>query len=365
MELLILNKNFEEIGTIDVFSSLQWHRKYYECGSFELHTTVNNFSLLDEGHYLFRKDAELAIITTVELSLSEDGSQEVVCEGEFIESILGNRMLYQEKTYTNTPEMIARTLVQEHCINPIDGNRKVTNLNLGTILGGGSNISDQVYGEQVDEKIYSLLKESELSQRIRYDYLSNKLYYEVWQGLDRTESQSTNEWASFSNNFENIKNESYSRDNKKYKNFVYIIGKDAENNPVVVEVDKTSGEERRELFLKSSKSMKREDNTVMTLNEYKALLRQEALEKLEDYKVVETFDGEINVSANLVYKKDYNLGDLCTVINTTVGKILEKRIIEITEVYEDGNIEINPVFGDDYITVDKTVNKIKKEVNRI
>ena len=183
--------------------------------------------------------------------------------------------------------------------------------------------------------------------------------------MDRTESQSTNEWASFSNNFENIKNESYSRDNKKYKNFVYIIGKDAENNPVVVEVDKTSGEERRELFLKSSKSMKREDNTVMTLNEYKALLRQEALEKLEDYKVVETFDGEINVSANLVYKKDYNLGDLCTVINTTVGKILEKRIIEITEVYEDGNIEINPVFGDDYITVDKTVNKIKKEVNRI
>ena len=50
MELLILDNEFGEIATVEIFSSLQWNRKYYDYGNFELEpiavgTTFPNVSI--------------------------------------------------------------------------------------------------------------------------------------------------------------------------------------------------------------------------------------------------------------------------------------------------------------------------------
>ncbi|MFR0755576.1 MAG: Gp37-like protein [Hominisplanchenecus sp.] len=37
MEIIIYDRNLYRLGTIENHTSLQWHRKYYECGTFELH----------------------------------------------------------------------------------------------------------------------------------------------------------------------------------------------------------------------------------------------------------------------------------------------------------------------------------------
>ena len=67
--------------------------------------------------------------------------------------------------------------------------------------------------------------------------------------------------------------------------------------------------------------------------------RQEGLEKLKDKQVAEVLNGTAN-SKNLQYRVDYNLGDLCTCINQQIGKLTDKRIVEVKEVFEDGNVEI-------------------------
>ena len=37
----ILNKNLEAIGAIEKITSLQWQRRYIECGEFEIHVPLS------------------------------------------------------------------------------------------------------------------------------------------------------------------------------------------------------------------------------------------------------------------------------------------------------------------------------------
>lgn len=350
MELLILNDQFEEIGMIDQFSSLQWNRKYYDVGSFELHCSEQYFSLLEEGKYIFRKDAsELALIESIEYKKALEGSSFTV-NGRFIESILNDRCIAKEMNLSGKHEAIARKLVQKNCMT---GDRKIPYLSLGANSGLGETTELQLNQAYVGDKLYEFLEEQELSQRIRYDYLTDQLYYEVWQGKDRSDAQQVNSWAVFSDDFENITDESYSKDESDLKNYAYVIGKSKDSDdPYIVEIDRVQpGERRRELFISASTSWKNDDDTEMTEAQYRSKLLQLGTEALDQKKIVEIFEGKILNQSNLRYKVDYDLGDLVTCINTKLKKMVDKRITEVKEVYEDGKISIEPSFGNDFKTI--------------
>ena len=52
------DQNLNRLGVIDVFRSLIWTRKYYECGTFELHAPLNtrNLQLLAENNILSKRE---------------------------------------------------------------------------------------------------------------------------------------------------------------------------------------------------------------------------------------------------------------------------------------------------------------------
>ena len=54
MEIIVYDRNLYRLGTIENHTSLQWHRKYYECGTFELHApaTEDNIRLLQPGNVI-------------------------------------------------------------------------------------------------------------------------------------------------------------------------------------------------------------------------------------------------------------------------------------------------------------------------
>ena len=58
---------------------------------------------------------------------------------------------------------------------------------------------------------------------------------------------------------------------------------------------------------------------------------QRGREKLAEYRIVETVESGIDPFANLVYKKDFDLGDYCTYINTEINVETDKRITEVME----------------------------------
>ena len=345
MELLVLDKDFRELGTVELFSSLQWTRRYYEVGDFELHCSKEFFQLFDEGVYLFRKGYELALIDHVEIERSYTGEVTLKVAGQFVEALLNDRALTGKQSKTGTQEDIARALVNENFINPTDTKRKCLKWKLAPKNNLGTSMTLSYENDYVGDVTYAMLKEKEYSQSLIYNYLDDTLNYVVWQGKDRTDAQSVNSQAVFSDNLENVLDDTYSKDLKEYKNFCYVVGKDN----IVVSVDKVGTDHRRrELVVSDSDA----DRNILT---------NEGNMQLGKNKVVEIFDGRISTDANFLYRQDWDLGDLCTFNNTRIGKIANKRITEIREVYEEGNVEIYPKFGDDYITINQ---KIKREVSR-
>lgn len=345
MELLILDKNFNELGTIDVFSSFQWIRKYFDYGNFQLECEVRYFELLQQGEYLFRKDSELAFIEEIKYQRSNTNEYSINVNGRFITSLLNDRVVVGEKKFTGTHEAIARQMINENFITPTDVSRKISNLSLKAVKSLGESTTLEIKNDVIGNELNDFLAEKELAQRIDYDYLTNNLYYSVWQGLDRTENQNANSWAVFSDDYDNINDIEYSKDTSDYKNFVYVVGKD--NVTVNVNQIKT-GERRKEMVTSSSDA----DTTA---------LQNKGKQELDKDNQVEVIDCSIISSDRLLYKRDYDLGDLCTVKIRSVDKIVDLRITEVREVYEDGEVTITPKFGDDYITITKFIEREVKK----
>lgn len=368
MQITVLNEDFEIIGIIGVFTSLQWNRKYYEPGTFQLDVPASYFPILNAGKYICRNDRdELGVIQVANYKKDDNGSQEARCKGTFAECLLNYRVIPLTFAMTGTPEDIGRKLVDMLAIHPSNTDRVLPNVRLGEKSGIGESLSFQSTGDALGDTLYSLETTQEASHRLAYDYLDNSLTYEVWKGKNRTDTQTENSWAVFSDSFYNVKNVEYYRDNTNYYNVAYVAGEGTGASRTVVEVDlRTSGEkDRRELYV-DARDLRKEykdsngADKVYTDDQYIALLRQRGIEKLCEYALVETAGSDIDANANLIYRKDFDLGDLCTYRNSSMNMDFKLRITEIDEVYEGAEAKLGIVLGTNNLS---TLSKIiKREV---
>lgn len=375
MELLLLDKEFQICGIVDDFSSLVWNRKYYECGNFSLQTSINNLEQFKNAKYVYCKDfKETGVLETFDFTNTTE-NLEILRTGRFLENVLATRVIDETQYFKDkTTEDIVRSLVNTFCINA--GNRTIPNLILGERKGLGKIRTMQMTGDNLLEKIYELCKEDELGISIWYDFDNNKMVFDVWQGLDRVDTQNKNTWAIFSRNFENILEDRYSTDVTQYCNFAYVAGEVEEvvgqnedgtekksKRRVVITVDKIKeGEERRELYVDArdiqSEKYDDEGNSIKISDaEYKKMLEERGIEKLNENNKIETADFNIDPLANLIYKTDFDIGDKVVYKSEQLGLIIENRIVGISEAYENGDKTLNITFGEDY-----NLKKIKEAI---
>lgn len=354
MDLLLLDKNFQISGIIDDFSSLVWNRKYYECGSFTLQTKIDKFNDIKSAKYLFCKDfIETGVIEAIKIQESEN---KVEASGRFLESILSKRVIDSTKYFKNqTTEDIVRSLIEDLAIN----GRKIDKLKLGERKGLGTSRTMQMTGDNLLTKIYELCKEDELSIKVKYNFDNDEIIAEVWQGLDRVDTQNVNTWAIFSKNFENVTDSTYNTDETKYCNFAYVEGevedKDGNKQRKSTTIDRIKeGEERVELYVDARDLQKEEDTTDA---EYMEMLRERGIEKLNENSKVEEASFSVDPYSNLIYKQDFDLGDKVVYKNAELGFNIENRIVEVSEAYENGDRTIDITFGDTY-----NLKKIKEVV---
>lgn len=363
MRLLVLDKDFEIMGDVSLFRTLIWTRRYKSLGMYELHISSDNFPLVNQGKYLYRNDAdELGLIEEPNYSIDDNGTREVYCKGYFAEKLLEDRVLDSTFYLSGSLEESFRRMVTEYAVSPVLAERIIPHLKLGRLTGINQAAVCQCTGSSVSEALYDIGNSYDISHRIRYGFQTNDLLFEVWQGKDRRDSQTENPWAVFSDSFCNIRNTTYNRNSADYKNFAYVAGEGEGAGRVVVTVDlRQEGEERRELYV-DARDLARDDgegNTIQ-MDKYREQLRQRGREKLTEHRMVETVNGGIDPNANLVYRKDFDLGDLCTYVNSEIGVMVDKRITEITETYEGSSQTIDVVFGDDEAATVKQL--IRKEV---
>ncbi len=346
VELIILNNKFEPIGFIDEFISLIWTRRYYNVGEYELYIDSKYFQLLRKGGYIYSSSfREVGIIETY--SYIKEDSQCTI-KGRFIEALLSYRVIDKIQNLNGTAENIVRNLVNNFAI----ANKPINKLQLGNANELGTSIALQVEYENLCEKIYDIVATQDLSIRVKYNYEEDKMYFEVWQGIDRTENQSSNSIVVFSDEYENISTSTYECNHKEYKNFAYVVGEGEGDIKVITAVDLTNGNERREILFEV-----RDKQDELTIEEYKKVLYQKGIEKLYEYGNVENVNTTFNSQSNLKYKVDYDLGDLCSYVDNELDIVVNQRITEITEVYENNKHDISIVFGKEEKTIMQKLNR--------
>ncbi|MCI1951456.1 MAG: siphovirus ReqiPepy6 Gp37-like family protein [Clostridiales bacterium] len=357
LDLIILNADFAELGALDDFSSLIWDRKYYETGNFELHCSPKYFPLFMGAEYIWSKGlVETGIIQDVSYDKEK---HDTIVKGHFLEDILYGRLITDIVKGTKTPEVWAREWITNYCITPADSKRKIAKLSLGTMHGLGTPVPVQTRGDDLPSKIREIATPQECGFRILYDYPHDQMYAEIWQGLDRTENQAVHSLAVFSDEEETSSLSTYTRSAGDYRNFAYVAGEGEDADRIIVTVDQTNGNPRKELWVDARDLQWEKDDTDTT---YKAKLIQRGKEKLAQYPIAESADFSVLTSNTLIYREDYDLGDLGTVIDQETGIKYTARVEEIEEVWENGSHTVTPTLGKSPSTI---LGKVKREVNEV
>ncbi len=140
MQFIIFDGDFQTMGSIGVFNTLLWYRRYYSPGIFELHVPAKYFDLVNRGRYLYRNDrTELGVIREVNFMRGEKGEKTAYCKGYFAEHLLDSNVLFPAFNQTGTPETLARSVVSRYVINPADAGRKIRGIRLWRARGQSHN----------------------------------------------------------------------------------------------------------------------------------------------------------------------------------------------------------------------------------
>lgn len=352
MNVYALDKDFNLVAIGLPYDNLQWNRRYYTFGTFEMQISKEVF----DPSWAYIGSDERDELGMVQRVVPQDDL--VLISGFFCEKMLDWRAIYPkyhpiinslrvgETEYTLPAWEFCRDMFNEF----VDG--------LPIEWGGDMSVEEGIYAEAEDdhlgEKLYSILETIEASYKVRFDRETGDLLFDVWKGRDRTQSQKANTWCVFSKEFGNVKSDSITTDDSDYYNYA-IVPCDADEDGVereVLYVDLTNGEPRRDIVIDMRSSSVSDDQTMA---QWRESVRQEATEKLLDYAKVEDIDIEVLTDSG--YMTDYDLGDKCDVVLTDMNKVMESRIIEVLEVFKPEGHEITIGLGN------KRISNIRRAVN--
>lgn len=249
--------------------------------------------------------------------------------------------------------------------------------------------------------LYKELQTVEASFRVEYDFINNCFFFSIWRGEDRTQSQSVNSWAVFSDTWGSLYGYKVERDDSNYRNVCYVLYEyeqpssfDSSGRPSVtavyeytengqrgdqtgwkvpyttkrgyyrVEIDDGDEYDDRETYLDMRKESpacdeewERDEYSISDYptkpnlpamksqyDGYPDALKEQGMALLNnDYSIVTNLDtGDLRIDR---YLADYDLGDKVDMAVNTVGLVQGARIIGVEEAYESGKSTVNIEIG--------------------
>lgn len=368
----IIGTNFNLLGEVDTYTSLQWIRRWHKPGEFELHINpaMQNADKLVEDAIVFKASdpSEAGIIKHRDIRINENGSEELVVKGSLLAGLTGRRITYpppdKAYDYVNEPiETIMKHYVDANCINPVDPARIISNLVNAPDQGRGEKIQFQSRYKQLDEELEKLSVTSGIGWHVWLDIQNQRYVFDVLIGRDLTAGQDVLPPVIFSTDYDNIKSQAYINSAIGYKNMAVVGGQGEGTERKIVTVgDQQAGLERYEVFV-DARDIGTEEQGAEPLTEIQieAMLEQRGQEKLAELARVMSFESQLLTKSNLVYRQDYDLGDIVTVVNRKWGVVMDARITEIVEVYEPGGHRLEATFGNSLPTL---IDKIKQKIGR-
>jgi len=356
--VMALNSGFEVLALLR-YTNLQWSRKYRESGTFSIQIPLEQYD--PNIKYIYTKSRpEVGKVTQVNYQES-NGYRSISMSGYFLEEELNRHIAYKPGTtnITNAPSWTLQSGKAEgvayaffdafKTINGknVDGTTWSSALGMvsGTSQGRGVQAEHHRNGEYLGHKIYLILKASGMSYRVRYDFESNRRTFEVWQGLDRTQSNSYgNNPAIFSTRYGNIKNPNIVIDDSTYKNAAivtneYVLNDDSDYT--IEAYNDPSDTDTERAFVAVDSSLNKSD---FTASAFKSALENEGQNEVANAEQTINLDFDA-IAGTYEYLADFDLGDLCSIEIPEIGLSADARLIGCYEVIKSGDWSLSLEFG--------------------
>lgn len=349
-DVLVYDNNWELKTIVDNYESLVWTDKAKECGDFELYMYYDPdlWKIIELGTFLRIKDSEhTMMVNKRDLKDTFEDAPRMIFTGKSMEYITSRRVVYKQIDVTGAPGDIVNKLLDENCIDgpqlqqfapdPINPNEKyrvITGLyrdlsNWYQELGD-SQISQQYLGQNIYEAISELVKT--YSSPMCYIFVhhtdDNRWRWRLGTGIDHSWNQGTNDWVTFSSDFNNLKSSEFVQDDEKYANAFYVTGADpGDERPrpeltlerAVSDTPQSgfiSGMKRREKWIDGSNvKLKDSNNHDIPRQTYMNELRSYGYASMREYTTETNFIGDVDPNVQWVYMRDYYIGDIVNVID--------------------------------------------------
>lgn len=382
MEFMVLDKNYDGIAMIDIFTSAIWTVRYDEAGDFEIYTPVrlDYIQAMQIGNYLWNRDSDrLMIIETIEIETDAEEGPQLIVTGRSLESILDRRIVTSSQNFSGNLQSVLFAIIQNEVISS-DGIRQIPGFSLKASSDSqitSISISElSVRGENIYDVVCSLCQANKVGWRV-LPKGAGGFEFELYVGVNRSYAQSVNPYVTFSPSFENLLNSNYIKSFKSYKNSIYAVGtyqkevvlqnkyKD-DNGEWVVEEQTTyeeaevvawqysetttpSGLARREMFIDNGGVNDGEQGGEYAT--WNAVNKEKAIAELGEHQTTTAFEGELEATRQYVYGEDFSIGDIVQVENE-FGITGTVYISEIVFSQDANGIKITPTFTS---TEDETI----------
>jgi hypothetical protein len=352
MELLVLDKNFEVTNILDVFESLIWTDRYYECGDFEVYTAANTemLNILKTDYYLYSESSEHSmIIEDIKIESDSEEGNYLTVTGNSLESILKRRIIWKQTVLSGDFQDAIEQLLDENIISPEIENRKIDNfifVKSDDEYITSLTIDTQFTGDNLYEAIQSMCQNVDVGFKVVLNLEEKQFEFSLYYGKDRSYNQDENPHVVFSPTFENLVDSNYDEKYSNYKNVALIAGEDESDNRKTISIGNGdySGLDRRELYVDARDISTTDDNgNTITDEQYYAELTQRGEEELIEYKVTKTFDGEAETTQMYKYGTDFFMGDICQFENE-YGMERQVRVTEFIYSEDTNGIKSYPTF---------------------
>ena len=329
-ELHFFTPEFEFLHTETKTTSLQWHLKLNDVGTFEFHTDTKNDLI---GYLLPTVHSDVIAVQGINSawihSQSDVGGDELDFGlwGKTLNEMLKWRTV-EPFTATGAAESIIRQKVTECFMTA--GDNYIENLILDTALGDTNTITYDTSEDDRKKSLFDVVKDicqmDNLNFDISADIYNGKFVFTLFRGTDRTIDQSVNNALVLSEDERTLYSPEYNFSQLNYASCGYysVTTDDVTTHSEIIKDGKT-GFYRRETIL-STKT------------------QAEGETELAENKKTEQITGDVDI----LYGTDYDMGDLVTV-QKNMGDInfsQNKKIVGVDIVVEPLNCYERPVLDE-------------------
>lgn len=347
--LRVYDSSLNFVGEIDNYSSCIITRKYRGVEELTMTTPLTEWSALSNHNWIYAGPKRIFEILHVEVD--QENPRNVIVKAYGGGLTLSKRITYPPAesaydTVTGSPDAVVKHYITNNIITPTNAARTIPLISLAAAQAG-TDISDQTRYKNLYDEVVRVLSITDVG--FFFDVVSGSIVFDTYSGTDRTITNGVNSPAIFSIDYDNLKSSRYISSVVNSINHATVGGQGEGELRTIVEVGTKTGYQRFEAFVDARDTT---DNAELT-NRGTAEIVDGTL----------SYEAEANTESNLIYQTDYDLGDLVSVIDKTLGISLDTRITEIQEVKQAGQAEIiSLTFGNSLPTILTPINNQRRKI---